>query len=121
VLAIDLSVHMLDLAKGNIEVAGFRERILLDRGDGKQLPYADERFRAVVSNTIVHHLADPRPALSEAQRVLVPGGLILVRDLLRPATDDDVRRLVQCHAAEATPHQRQLFDDSLRAALTLEE
>ena len=119
VLAIDLSAHMLNLAKGNIEVASLRERILLDRVDGKKLPYADGRFVAVISNSIVHHIPEPKTALAEAWRVLAAGGLIFVRDLLRPETDAEVQRLVETYAAEATPHQRQLFDDSLRAALAL--
>jgi ubiquinone/menaquinone biosynthesis C-methylase UbiE len=121
VLAIDLSVHMLNLAKGNIEVAGLRERIMLDRVDGKQLPYADGRFAAVNSNSIVHHIPQPASALTEAWRVLAPGGMIFVRDLLRPDSEAEVRHLVDTYAAGATPHQRQLFDDSLRAALTLDE
>src|SRR5262245_53856906 len=54
VVAIDLSIAMLNLAKGNVEVAGLTECIMLDRVDGKRLPYADGRFAAVMSNSIVH-------------------------------------------------------------------
>jgi ubiquinone/menaquinone biosynthesis C-methylase UbiE len=121
VLAIDLSVHMLNLAKGNIEVAGLREQIMLDRVDSKRLPYPDGRFAAVMSNSIVHHIPEPRDVLSEAWRVLSSGGLMFVRDLMRPRDDDEVQRLVDTYAADATPHQRQMFDDSLRAALSLTE
>ena len=32
-----------------------------------------------------------------------------------------MKRLVDTYAAGATEHQRRMFDDSLRAALTLEE
>ena len=46
---------------------------------------------------------------------------MFVRDLLRPADDAAVNHLVATYAAGAAPHQRQLFDDSLRAALSLEE
>ncbi len=121
VLAIDLSVSMLDLARGNVEIASLTSQIMLDRIDGKQLPYADGRFTAVMSNSIVHHIPDPRGVLEDAWRVLAPGGLIFIRDLLRPPDDPSVRRLVEMYAGDATPHQRQMFDDSLRAALSLEE
>ena len=121
VLAIDLSTSMLNLAKGNVEVAGLTERIMLDRVDGKRLPYPDGRFAAVMSNSIIHHIPEPLSALAEAWRVLAPGGLIFVRDLLRPADNAEVERLVGLYAGGATDHQRQLFDDSLRAALSLEE
>jgi ubiquinone/menaquinone biosynthesis C-methylase UbiE len=121
VLGIDLSVSMLDLARGNVEIAGLTSQIMLDRVDGKRLPYADGRFTAVMSNSIVHHIPEPSGALQEAWRVLSVGGLLFVRDLLRPEDDASVSRLVELYAGSATPHQRQLFDDSLRAALSLEE
>jgi ubiquinone/menaquinone biosynthesis C-methylase UbiE len=120
-LAIDLSVPMLDLARGNVEIASLMSQIMLDRVDGKELPYADGRFAAVMSNSIVHHIREPRGVLEEAWRVLAPGGLIFVRDLLRPPDDAAVRRLVDTYAAGATPPQRQMFGDSLWAALSLDE
>ena len=45
VLAIDLAAEMLQMAKLNVEMTSLRERIMLDRVDGKQLPYQDGRFR----------------------------------------------------------------------------
>ncbi len=44
-----------------------------------------------------------------------------MRDLLRPADDETVKQLVQTYAGEENAHSRQMFDDSLRAALSLEE
>lgn len=121
VTAVDLSANMLHLARAKIEVAGLAQCIRLSLVDAKQLPYAKDRFSAVMSNSIVHHIPLPGDALAEAWRVLAPGGLVFVRDLLRPADDEEVRRLVDAHAAGATEHQRRLFDDSLRAALSLDE
>lgn len=121
VTAVDLSVNMLHLARAKIEVAGLTHCIRLARVDAKELPYEKDRFAAVMSNSIVHHIPQPGFALAEAWRVLAPGGLLFVRDLLRPADDAEVARLVDAYTAGATDHQRQLFDDSLRAALSLEE
>jgi ubiquinone/menaquinone biosynthesis C-methylase UbiE len=121
VLAIDLAEHMLRLAATNIRRAGFAERIRLERVDGKRLPYADRSLAAVISNSIVHHIPAPHDALAEIVRVTSIGGRIFVRDLLRPANDATVRRLVDTYAAGANQHQRQMFDDSLRAALDLDE
>lgn len=121
VMAVDLSIHMLELARNNIEIAGLTDRIQLDRVDSKQLPYEDGRFAAAISNSIVHHIPEPERVLRQAWRVLAPGGLLFFRDLLRPADDETVTKLVEMYAGDATEHQRKLFDDSLRAALSLTE
>lgn len=121
VMAIDLSVAMLDLARLNIEVNSLIDRISLAQIDSKNLLYDDDQFDVVMSNSIVHHIPDPRVVLSEAVRVARPGGRLFFRDLLRPGDDATVDHLVANYAAEADAHQRRMFDDSLRAALSLDE
>ncbi|HEX3997011.1 MAG TPA: class I SAM-dependent methyltransferase [Pirellulales bacterium] len=121
VVAIDLAEEMLKLGRANVDRAGMQTRIRLERVDGKRLPYADGSFAAVISNSIVHHIPEPRSVLAEALRVVRRGGLVFVRDLLRPADDATVGYLVETYAAGANERQRALFDASLRAALSLEE
>jgi ubiquinone/menaquinone biosynthesis C-methylase UbiE len=121
VLAVDLAAHMLDLARYNVEVASLIHRIQLDLLDAKELPYSDGQFDAVISNSIVHHIPQPAAVLGEAVRVCRAGGLLFFRDLLRPEDDNQVRHLVQTYAGEENDHQRRMFEDSLRAALSLDE
>jgi ubiquinone/menaquinone biosynthesis C-methylase UbiE len=121
ITAIDLAEEMLALARRRVAAAGLADRITVRKGDAKRLPFADEFFDAVFSNTILHHLEDPAPFLAEARRVLKPGGALLIRDLFRPASVAEARRLVDLHAAGGTERQRALFFDSLHAALTEEE
>lgn len=45
---------------------------------GAPLPYPDAHFDAVVSMDVVEHLVDPLPWLSDALRVLKPGGLLFL-------------------------------------------
>lgn len=45
-------------------------------GDAEQLPFAENSFDAVVTNFGLLHLGRPELALSEAQRILRPGGRI---------------------------------------------
>jgi ubiquinone/menaquinone biosynthesis C-methylase UbiE len=121
VLAMDLSVAMLDIARLNVDEAKLREQILLCHVDAKELPFVDGRFSAVISNSIVHHIPEPLSVFRQARRVLAAGGLMFLRDLLRPESEAELARLVDTYAAGATDHQRQMFADSLRAALTLDE
>jgi ubiquinone/menaquinone biosynthesis C-methylase UbiE len=121
VIAVDLARHMLALAQENIDRAALAQRIRVQLCDAKRLPFADASCAAVMSNSIVHHIPEPGQALAEMVRVLQTGGAIFVRDLIRPESDAEVHRLVRLYAEGANPHQRQMFEDSLRAALTVEE
>ncbi len=121
VLAIDLADHMLRLGRANVRRAGLENHIRLERVDAKTMPWAEGTFAAVISNSIVHHIPEPFRVLGEMARVTRPGGAFFVRDLLRPQSDAAVGHLVQTYAKGANAHQQQMFADSLRAALTLDE
>jgi ubiquinone/menaquinone biosynthesis C-methylase UbiE len=121
VVGIDLAGHMLELGRQNVVRAGLQDRIKLEQVDAKQMSCPAASFGAVISNSIVHHIPEPRRVLSEMVRVLAPGGVLFVRDLLRPADEAALRHLVAVYAGDANAHQQQMFGDSLRAALTLEE
>jgi ubiquinone/menaquinone biosynthesis C-methylase UbiE len=121
ITAVDLAHSMLDLAKHKVKLAGLTRRITLAQMDVKQLDLPDDSFDAVFSNTILHHIPEPAAMLAEAARVLKPGGLLLIRDLYRPETLDQLNALVDLHAAECDAEQRRLFGESLHAALTPDE
>jgi len=121
ITAVDLSAWMLKLGRRNVREAGFADRIRLEKVDAKAMPYADQSFEIVISNSIVHHVPDPAPVLAELARLTARSGVLFVRDLLRPADDRSAKRLVATYAADANDRQRALFDASLRAALTVEE
>lgn len=121
VTAIDLAEEMLAIGRRNVAAAKLADVIDLEKVDAKQLPYADGTFDVVMSNSIVHHIPEPRGSLEEMVRVLSPGGVLFVRDLMRPETSAEVERLVQIYAGQENERQQQLFRQSLHAALTVEE
>ncbi len=121
IFAVDLSIEMLDVARLNIELSSNTERIMLGHCDAKQLEIDDNRFQVVISNSIIHHVPDPRSTFSEAVRVCKPEGMLFFRDLMRPSSDDDVRQLVETYAGSEAEEAQKMFDDSLRAAFTLSE
>ena len=121
VTAVDLATHMLQLGQQNVVRAGLQSAITLEQVDAKGLPYPDSSFDAVISNSIVHHIPEPRLTVAEMLRVLRPGGALFVRDLFRPPDTTTLTHLVETYAAGANAHQRQMFADSLHAALTVEE
>jgi SAM-dependent methyltransferase len=121
VLAVDAAVSMLDLARYNVEIANLTHRVQLAHADAKQLPFREGMFDVVMSNSILHHIPQPLEVLREAIRVTRPGGWLFFRDLLRPPNPEALQQLVATYAAQANPHQRQMFANSLHAALTLDE
>src|SRR5262249_4437425 len=118
ITAVDAAESMLVLGRANVAEAGLSDRINLIRADAKQLPLTSGSFAAVISNSIVHHIAEPRAVLTEAVRVTAAGGLLFHRDLTRLDDESQLQHLVETYAAGATPHQRKLFGDSLRAAIS---
>ena len=63
----------------------------------------------------------PVEVFHEALRVTTDEGLLFFRDLARPVDQPTLEGLVERYAADCNEHQRQLFRDSLQAALTLDE
>lgn len=121
VTAIDLSDEMLKLGRRNVIASQLGHRVYLEKVDAKGLPYGDGQFAAVISNSIIHHIPEPAKSFAEMVRVCAPGGQLFIRDLMRPNDMETLKRLVDLHAAGANDHQRQLFGDSLHAALTVIE
>lgn len=121
VVGIDLAEEMLRVGRGNVARAGLAGRIRLEWVDAKAMPYPSDRFGAVMSNSIVHHIPEPAWVLAEMVRVVRPGAVLFVRDLLRPPDRTTLDHLVRAYAGEANAHQQQMFADSLHAALTLDE
>jgi ubiquinone/menaquinone biosynthesis C-methylase UbiE len=121
VTAVDAAESMLALARENVADAGLSGRIELVLADAKKLPFQPAKFAAVISNSILHHIAEPQHVIAEAVRVAASGGLLFHRDLCRPLDEAQLERLVTTYAGAATSYQRKLFADSLHAALTLDE
>jgi len=120
VTAIDLAEEMLKIARQNVERAGLSDRITLKCADAKDLS-GESQFDAVISNSIIHHIPEPRSVFEAMRQATREGGLMFVRDLLRPESQAELERLVTLYAGETNDDQRRLFADSLHAALKLDE
>jgi len=92
VIGVDNSPRMLELAgqrlggqalqDGRNPLDG-RAGISLRLGDLTHLPLRECEAQACVFSMVLHHLPDPVAALSEARRVLCPGGRLIIADFDR--------------------------------------
>lgn len=120
VCAIEMSAKMLAVAARN-RARESATQLQLIAGDAKRLPLADGSVSMVTSNSLIHHIPDPRDVFCEIARITRPGAPILIRDLFRPESQSTLDQLVREMASEWRPLQRKLFEDSLHAALTIAE
>lgn len=80
----DLSGNGPEAIRANALIAGVSDRVRIETGDARALPYTDATFDVVASMTAIHNIpsADGRQtAIAEIWRVLKPGGQILIFDI----------------------------------------
>jgi ubiquinone/menaquinone biosynthesis C-methylase UbiE len=116
-LATDASPAMLAHARQRLgNTPGGRVALLL--ADAKRLPLADDAGAGIISNSILHHLTDTEAFWREVGRVAAPGAFVLVRDLRRPASEAEARRLVETYAGAESPLLQEEFYRSLLSSYT---
>jgi ubiquinone/menaquinone biosynthesis C-methylase UbiE len=82
IVGVDISEDMLDHARRRFEG---RSTIALRSGRAEAIPLPDASVDAVVIANAFHLVRDREAALRECQRVLVPGGSLVVVDWCRDA------------------------------------
>ncbi|MGF1546993.1 MAG: class I SAM-dependent methyltransferase [Thiotrichales bacterium] len=78
-------------------------------------------YDTLISNSLLHHLADPRVLWQAVARFSAPGAAVFVMDLLRPESEEAAARLVETYAANAPEILRRDFYHSLCAAYRPDE
>ncbi|MFQ5760947.1 MAG: methyltransferase domain-containing protein [Acidiferrobacterales bacterium] len=76
IVGIDYSEDLIDAARRLAAKEAVSERV----GDASSLDDEDETFDVVILHTVVSHVPDPDAAVSEAGRVVRPGGLVAIFD-----------------------------------------
>lgn len=120
--AIDGAPPMLDLARENLaDRPQLGTRVQL-RCAYLPCDYLDRHgYDFVVSNSLLHHLADPAVMWATIAHCAAPGAAVRVMDLARPVSPVAVDALVETYAINEADVLRRDFRNSLFAAYTVDE
>ena len=88
VFGIDVEPSLVAIANARAKEAGLLGTLTYQLVDPGPLPVPDASYDAVFSKDAILHVVDKEALLSEINRVLRPGGRLLVSDWLRGEGDD---------------------------------
>jgi SAM-dependent methyltransferase len=119
--AVDRGIGILRRAQCRVARAGLEDVVRIDQADAGALPYAGGAFDAVISNGLVHHVADRTAVLREMVRVLRPGGMLFVRDSLPRSDAETIAGILQRSCRDRDALLRSNFRSRFQGALTMTE
>ncbi len=111
ITAVDISPEMLHQMKLRAGKKGL-DNIDYVEGEIEDLPLEAGLFDVAVLSQALHHADDPIKALTEARRVLKPGGRLMVIDLLAHNEDWVRERLQHRHLGFTEPDLKRLLKEA---------
>lgn len=106
-IAFDLSTEMLRRARARLRA----NRPVYVSGDVTCLPFAGDSFDCITCGWVLEHLTDPAPALRELERVLRPGGSLLLL-----ATEDTFAGALCSRTWKCRTYNRKELEEACRTA-----
>ena len=103
---VDISPEEQQFARRTARLAGVRTKIKYILQDAVTLPWPDQTFDAVVTMNAMHHISHFTQVLEEMQRVVKPGGKLVLADL----SPRGFQIMARFHRSEGTIHERHCHD-----------
>ncbi len=120
ITGIDISEGMLEIGRKKIKKLGLENRIELLKGDSEAITFADNTFDAVTVAFGVRNFQHLENGLSEMQRVLKPGGKLIILEFSKPKLPF-VRSFYNFYMKIVTPNMGKLFSKNRSAYKYLDE
>jgi arsenite methyltransferase len=98
VIGVDMTPDMIERARANAAKSG-RSNVEFRLGEIEHLPVADSSADMIISNCVINLSTDKPQVFREALRVLKPGGVLMVSDLvLKRPLPESVKDSVEAYA-----------------------
>lgn len=120
VTGIDISSKMLEIGRMKILKKGFSGKIELLPGDSENIPFGSQFFDVAMVAFGVRNFEDPLKGLTEMNRVLRTGGMIIVLEFSRP-TGALLRSVYYFYFMNILPVVGRLFSKDKKAYTYLPE
>jgi demethylmenaquinone methyltransferase/2-methoxy-6-polyprenyl-1,4-benzoquinol methylase len=120
ITGIDISNKMLDIGREKIKELGLSDSIKLQTGDAEKLPFADHTFDAITVAFGVRNFEHLEIGLREMNRVLKPGGMVVVLEFSQPTTSP-MKQLYGFYSKHILPAVGQLVSKERSAYTYLPE
>jgi ubiquinone/menaquinone biosynthesis C-methylase UbiE len=95
---LDRSAPLLERGRALFAALPYRSRFI--RSDASSSPFRDSQFDVAFAHTLLMHLPEPAPALTEMIRVTRDGGLVITCDVSRNA----INALIHVHETDQQDH-----------------
>jgi len=118
---VDGAPAMLAQGERLLRGSGLETRVRLYPACLPDDPLPRDRYRGVISNSLLHHLHEPAVLWDAIARHTAPGAFVFIMDLMRPASREVAEALVQQYAAGEPEVLRRDFFHSLLAAFRVDE
>jgi len=119
--AVDGSANMLKHGAELNEQVNLSHRIKLIETCLPKPRLPQPFYHAIISNSLLHHLHDPFVLWQTIQQHAKPFAHVFVMDLIRPVDEQTVKYLSGEYSSNEPDILKQDFENSLRAAFTLNE
>jgi len=119
--AVDGAEAMLRHARRAVRDRHLDARIHLVHGHLPQRSFPQPMYDVIISNSLLHHLADPMVLWNTVKMAGGKGTIVFVMDLLRPTERDRVDELVVHYAGQEPEILQSDFRNSLLAAYRPDE
>jgi ubiquinone/menaquinone biosynthesis C-methylase UbiE len=119
VVGVDILPRMVDKSRERAKKLGLEDKAEFRVADAQDLPFEDNLFDAVITESVTSFPADKRRAVQEYARVIKPGGYVGLNEstwLKYPPTPEMIDWVSQDIGATVEPLQSNQWLDLLKAA-----